>query len=59
MIYTLKPDITIVSTKTKQMSIVELTVPMEERIEISGELLRNKAIAMMRVKSLSSEQVFF
>ena len=38
----LRPDITIVSEKTKQMGIVELTVPSEERIEISGELKRNK-----------------
>ena len=38
----LRPDITIVSGKTKQMGIVELTVPTEERIEISGELKRNK-----------------
>ena len=38
----LRPDITIVSGKTKQMGIVELTVPSEERIEISGELKRNK-----------------
>ena len=38
----LRPDIIIVSSKTKQMGIVELTVPMEDRIEISGELKRNK-----------------
>ena len=38
----LRPDIIIVSGKTKQMGIVELTVPSEERIEISGEIKRNK-----------------
>ena len=38
----LRPDIIIVSSKSKQMGIVELTVPIEERIEISGELKRNK-----------------
>ena len=38
----LRPDIIIVSSKTKQMGIVELTVPMEDRIEISGELKRSK-----------------
>ena len=38
----LTPDIVIVSTKSKQIDIVERTVPIEERIEISGELRRNK-----------------
>ena len=38
----LRPDIIIVSAKSKQMGIVELTVPMEDRIEVSGELKRNK-----------------
>ena len=30
------------SKKTKQMAIVELTVPSEDRIEVSGELKRSK-----------------
>ncbi len=38
----LRPDITITSQDTKQMAIIELTVPSEERIEISGELKRTK-----------------
>ena len=38
----LRPDIIIVSKSTKQMGIVELTVPIEERIEISGEIKRCK-----------------
>ena len=38
----LRPDITITSVKTKQMAIIELTVPTEERIEIAGELKRAK-----------------
>ena len=38
----LRPDITLTSRKTKQMGIVELTVPSEERIEVSGELKRHK-----------------
>ena len=38
----LRPDITITSMKTKQMAIIELTVPTEERIEISGEIKRSK-----------------
>ena len=38
----LRPDITITSRNTKQMAIVELTVPSEDRIEVSGELKRMK-----------------
>ena len=36
----MRPDITLISTKTKQFGIIELTVPSEERIEVSGELKR-------------------
>ena len=38
----LRPDMLLVSRSTKQMGIVELTVPSEERIEIAGELKRQK-----------------
>ena len=38
----LRPDITIMSEQTKEMVLIELTVPTEERIEISGELKRAK-----------------
>lgn len=38
----LRPDITLISFKTKQFGMVELTVPSEERIEVSGELKRQK-----------------
>ena len=38
----LRPDMLLVSNSTKQMGIVELTVPSEERIEIAGELKRQK-----------------
>ena len=38
----LRPDALIISRKTRQMAIIELTVPSEERIEISGELKRAK-----------------
>ena len=38
----LRPDIIITSFKSKQMYIIELTVPTEDRIEISGELKRAK-----------------
>ena len=38
----LRPDLIIVSRKSKQMGIVELTVPNEDRIEVSGEIKRLK-----------------
>ena len=38
----LRPDLTIVSRKTRQIGIVELTVPNEDRVEVSGELKRLK-----------------
>ena len=38
----MRPDIIIVSAATRQMAIVELTVPTEERIEIAGESKRLK-----------------
>ena len=38
----LRPDLTITSLKTKQMAIIELTVPTEDRVEISGEIKRAK-----------------
>ena len=38
----LRPDIIVLSTETKQMAIIELTVPTEERVEIAGELKRSK-----------------
>ena len=38
----LRPDIIVFSKKTKQLGVVELTVPSEDRIEISGELKRAK-----------------
>ena len=38
----LRPDILLISDSEKKMGIVELTVPSEERIEVSGELKRSK-----------------
>ena len=38
----LRPDMMIISGKTKQASIVELTVPSEDRIEVSGEIKKTK-----------------
>ena len=38
----LRPDMMIISSKTKQASIVELTVPSEDRIEVSGEIKKTK-----------------
>ena len=38
----LRPDMLLVSERTKQLGIVELTVPSEERIEVSSELKKMK-----------------
>ena len=38
----LRPDIIVVSKETKQVAIIELTVPTEERIEMAGELKQSK-----------------
>ena len=38
----LRPDIVMSSAETKRLGIIELTVPSEERIEVSGELKRSK-----------------
>ena len=38
----LRPDIVVVSKETRQMAVIELTVPTEERVEIAGELKRSK-----------------
>ena len=38
----LRPDLILVSRNTKQLGIVELTVPNEDRIEVSGEIKRQK-----------------
>ena len=38
----LRPDMILLSQSSRRMGIVELTVPSEERIEVSGELKREK-----------------
>ena len=38
----LRPDMVLLSENSKRMGIVELTVPSEERVEISGELKKAK-----------------
>ena len=38
----LRPDILLISDSSRKMGVVELTVPSEERIELSGELKRTK-----------------
>ena len=38
----LRPDILLVSDSSRKIGVVELTVPSEERIELSGELKRTK-----------------
>ena len=38
----LRPDMVLISEITKQIGVVELTVPTEDRIEISGEIKQTK-----------------
>lgn len=38
----LRPDILLISDSSRKMGVVELTVPSEERIELSGELKKTK-----------------
>ena len=38
----LRPDMVLTSESTKQMGVVELTVPGEDRLEVSGELKKMK-----------------
>ena len=38
----LRPDMMLISYQTKQVSFIELTVPSEDRIEVSGELKKAK-----------------
>ena len=38
----LRPDMMLISWQTKQVSFIELTVPSEERIEVSGEIKKTK-----------------
>ena len=38
----LRPDMLLISDSTKRMGVVELTVPSEDRVEISGELKKSK-----------------
>ena len=38
----LRPDMLLVSESTKRIGLVELTVPSEDRIEVSGELKKAK-----------------
>ena len=38
----LRPDMMLISRQTKQVGFIELTVPNEDRIEVSGEMKRAK-----------------
>ena len=51
-----RPDMLIISNSTKKVGLVELTVPSEERVEISGEMKKEKN-SMMRGKSPPSELI--
>ena len=37
-----RPDLTLISRSTRQFGIIELTMPTEDRVEISGELKKIK-----------------
>ena len=37
-----RPDMILISTQSKKVGLVELTVPSEERVEVSGELKKIK-----------------
>ena len=38
----LRPDMMLISDQTKQVNFIELTVPSEDRIEVSGEIKKTK-----------------
>ena len=38
----LRPDMLLISDATKRMGVIELTVPSEDRVEVSSELKKNK-----------------
>ena len=42
MLTRLKPDLILTSNSTKQMIVMELTVPLEERVELSAEMKKSK-----------------
>ena len=46
----LRPDMLLVSESTKRIGLVELTVPSEERIEVSGELKKKYICTMARTR---------
>ena len=42
MLTRLKPDLILASNSTKQMIVTELTIPLEERMEVSAEMKKSK-----------------
>ena len=44
----LRPDMIITSKKLRRMGVIELTVPSEERIEVSSEMKKTKYAAIQR-----------
>ena len=50
-------DIIILSERSKQMGIIELTVPSEERVEVSGELKRDKYETLAEAGKLNGWKV--
>ena len=50
----LRPDMIVLSKKTKQMGVIELTVPSEERIEVSAEAKRLKYVEIEELAKMRS-----
>merc|ERR1711872_266243 len=44
-----RPDMLLMSESTKRIGLIELTVPSEERVEVSGELKRAKYASLQEV----------
>ena len=44
-----RPDMLLVSESTKRIGLIELTVPSEERVEVSGELKKAKYASLQEV----------
>ena len=47
-----RPDMILMSEMTKRIGLIELTVPSEERIEVSGELKRAKWVICKRMDQM-------
>merc|ERR1712055_631417 len=44
----MRPDMILVSESTKRIGLIELMVPSEERVEVSGELKKAKCASLLK-----------